>query len=255
MVLVIDVGNTNIVVGAFDGDKLVKNWRISTDYKKSADEMGLLLVQLLTYHGLSVDEVENVAISSVVPQVMFSLERAVRRYLKHEPLIITKDVKTGINIRYDNPKEVGADRIVNAVAVHHHYPGDAIIIDFGTATTFCALTAQADYLGGVICPGIKISLDALIERTAKLPKIEIVRPPHVIGTNTVESMQAGMVYGYAGQIENIVRRMKEEMGGGSITVIATGGIASLIKEATDAIDVLDSHLTLKGLKRLYDMNR
>lgn len=221
MVLVIDVGNTNIVVGAFDGDKLVKNWRISTDYKKSADEMGLLLVQLLTYHGLSVDEVENVAISSVVPQVMFSLERAVRRYLKHEPLIITKDVKTGINIRYDNPKEVGADRIVNAVAVHHHYPGDAIIIDFGTATTFCALTAQADYLGGVICPGIKISLDALIERTAKLPKIEIVRPPHVIGTNTVESMQAGMVYGYAGQIENIVRRMKEEMGGGSITVIAT----------------------------------
>lgn len=255
MVLVIDVGNTNIVVGAFDGDKLVKNWRISTDYKKSADEMGLLLVQLLTYHGLSVDEVENVAISSVVPQVMFSLERAVRRYLKHEPLIITKDVKTGINIRYDNPKEVGADRIVNAVAVHHHYPGDAIIIDFGTATTFCALTAQADYLGGVICPGIKISLDALIERTAKLPKIEIVRPPHVIGTNTVESMQAGMVYGYAGQIENIVRRMKEEMGGGSITVIATGGIASLIKEATNAIDVLDAHLTLKGLKRLYDMNR
>lgn len=255
MVLVIDVGNTNIVVGAFDGDKLVKNWRISTDYKKSADEMGLLLVQLLTYHGLSVDEVENVAISSVVPQVMFSLERAVRRYLKHEPLIITKEVKTGINICYDNPKEVGADRIVNAVAVHHHYPGDAIIIDFGTATTFCALTAGADYLGGVICPGIKISLDALIERTAKLPKIEIVRPPHVIGTNTVESMQAGMVYGYAGQIENIVRRMKEEMGGGSITVIATGGIASLIKEATDAIDVLDSHLTLKGLKLLYDMNR
>lgn len=255
MVLVIDVGNTNIVVGAFDGDKLVKNWRISTDYKKSADEMGLLLVQLLTYHGLSVDEVENVAISSVVPQVMFSLERAVRRYLKHEPLIITKEVKTGINICYDNPKEVGADRIVNAVAVHHHYPGDAIIIDFGTATTFCALTAGADYLGGVICPGIKISLDALIERTAKLPKIEIVRPPHVIGTNTVESMQAGMVYGYAGQIENIVRRMKEEMGGGSITVIATGGIASLIKEATDAIDVLDAHLTLKGLKRLYDMNR
>ena len=255
MVLVIDVGNTNIVVGAYDGDKLVKNWRISTDYKKSADEMGLLLVQLLTYHGLSVDEVENVAISSVVPQVMFSLERAVRRYLKHEPLIITKEVKTGINICYDNPKEVGADRIVNAVAVHHHYPGDAIIIDFGTATTFCALTAGADYLGGVICPGIKISLDALIERTAKLPKIEIVRPPHVIGTNTVESMQAGMVYGYAGQIENIVRRMKEEMGGGSITVIATGGIASLIKEATDAIDVLDAHLTLKGLKRLYDMNR
>ena len=254
-ILVIDVGNTNIVVGAFEGDTLIKNWRISTDYKKSADEMGLLLVQLLTYHGLHVEQIESVVISSVVPQVMFSLERAVRRYLKHEPLIITKDMNTGIRIRYDNPKDVGADRIVNAVAVHHYYPGNAIIIDFGTATTFCALTAEADYLGGVICPGIKISLDALIERTAKLPKIEIIRPPHVIGTNTVESMQAGMVYGYAGQIENIVRRMKQEMGGGDIHVIATGGIASLIKEATNAIDILDSHLTLKGLKILYDRNK
>ena len=255
MLLVIDVGNTNIVVGAFEGDTLVKNWRISTDYKKSADEMGLLMVQLIQYHGLDIGAIESVVISSVVPQMMFSLERAVRRYLKREPLIITKEVKTGINILYDNPKEVGADRIVNAVAVHKHYPGKAIIIDFGTATTFCALTEHADYLGGVICPGIKISLDALIERTAKLPKIEIVRPSHVIGKNTVESMQAGMVFGYAGQIENIVRLMKQEMGGGEITVVATGGIASLIKEATDAIDILDSHLTLKGLKIIYEMNR
>lgn len=255
MLLVIDVGNTNIVVGAFEGDTLVKNWRISTDYKKSADEIGMLMIQLISYHGLDTDVIEGVVISSVVPQMMFSLERAVRRYLKREPMIITKDIKTGINILYDNPKEVGADRIVNAVAAAHHYPGDKIIIDFGTATTFCALTGGGDYVGGVICPGIKISLDALIERTAKLPKIEIVRPPQVIGKNTVESMQAGMVFGYAGQIENIVRHMKEEMGSGKITVIATGGIASLIKEYTDSIDVLDSHLTLKGLKLLYDMNK
>jgi len=254
MLLVIDVGNTNIVVGAFDGEKLVKNWRISTDYKKSSDEIGMLLVQLLRHNNIETDKIDDVIISSVVPQMMFSLERAVKRYLGREPIIISNAVKTGINILYDNPKEVGADRIVNAVAVRRHYPGNAIIIDFGTATTFCALTESGNYLGGVICPGIKISLDALIERTAKLPKIEIVRPKNVIGTNTVESMQSGMVYGYAGQIENIVRLMKSQMPEDT-KVIATGGIASLISQVTDAIDILDSHLTLKGLKALYDMNK
>lgn len=254
MLLVIDVGNTNIVVGAFEGEDLVKSWRMSTDYKKSSDEIGMTLVQLLAYNSISVSSIEAVIISSVVPQMMFSLERAVKRYLKAEPLIIDSKIKTGINIMYDNPKEVGADRIVNAVAVHKYYPGNAIIIDFGTATTFCALDKDANYLGGVICPGIKISLDALIERTAKLPKIEIIRPENVIGKNTVESMQSGMVYGYAGQVENIVRLMKEQMGANT-RVIATGGIASLIKEASDAIDVLDSHLTLKGLRLIYEMNR
>ncbi len=254
MLVVIDVGNTNIVVGAFDGEELVKSWRMSTDYKKSSDEIGMMLVQLLCFNKIDIDKIDDVVISSVVPQMMFSLERAVKRYLKSEPLIITNKVKTGINIMYDNPKEVGADRIVNAVAAHKYYPGNAIIIDFGTATTFCALDKDSNYLGGVICPGIKISLDALIERTAKLPKIEIVRPENVIGTNTVESMQSGMVYGYAGQIENIVRLMKKQMDG-DVRVIATGGIASLIKEATDAIDVLDSHLTLKGLRLIYEMNK
>lgn len=254
MLLVIDVGNTNIVVGAFDGEALVKSWRMSTDYKKSSDEIGMMLVELLRFNGIGTDQIEDVVISSVVPQMMFSLERAVKRYLKSEPLVITNKVNTGINIMYDNPKEVGADRIVNAVAVRKYYPGNAIIIDFGTATTFCALDKDANYLGGVICPGIKISLDALIDRTAKLPKIEIVRPENVIGTNTVESMQSGMVYGYAGQIENIVRLMKKQMDG-DVRVIATGGIASLIAEATDAIDVLDSHLTLKGLRLIYEMNK
>ena len=254
MLLVMDVGNTNIVVGAFDGDSLVKNWRISTDYKKSSDEIGMLLVQLLNHNSIDVDNIDAVIISSVVPQMMFSLERAVKRYLKNEPIIVSNDLKTGINILYDNPREVGADRVVNAVAVHHHYPGNAIIIDFGTATTFCALTKEGDYLGGVICPGIKISLDALIERTAKLPKIEIVRPKNIIGTNTIESMQAGMVYGYAGQIENIVARIKETMPADT-KVIATGGIASLMYETTSAIDILDSHLTLKGLKLIYEMNK
>lgn len=253
MLIVIDVGNTNIVVGAFEEDNLVKSWRMSTDYNKSSDEFGLMLANLLTYNKIDIDKIKSVVISSVVPQVMFSLERAVKRYLKNEPMIISSNIKTGINIKYDNPKEVGADRIVNAVAVHKYYPGNAIIIDFGTATTFCALDKDANYLGGVICPGIKISLDALISRTAKLPKIEIVKPEKIIGTNTVESMQAGMVYGYAGQVENIVQLMKEQMG--EATVIATGGIASLISKATDVIDILDSHLTLKGLKLIYDMNK
>lgn len=255
MLLVIDVGNTNIVIGAYAGEKLVKNWRISTVHQRSADEIGMFITQLLSYHGLKKSEIEDVVISSVVPQVMFSLERAINRYLGHIPMIIDASVQTGITIRYDNPGEVGADRIVNAVAAHHDYPGKVIVIDFGTATTFCAITEKAEYLGGVICPGIKISLDALIERTAKLPKIELVKPTQVIGKNTVASMQAGMIYGYAGQIEYIVKLMKEEMGGGDIIVVATGGIASLVAEATNAIDVLDPNLTLKGLRLLYEHNK
>lgn len=254
MLLVIDVGNTNIVVGAFEGDTLVKNWRISTDYKKSSDEIGMTLSFLLSHNNIDTKKIDDVIISSVVPQMMFSLERAVKRYIGTEPIVISADMKTGINNLYDNPREVGADRIVNAVAVRHLYPGDAIIIDFGTATTFCALTKDGDYLGGIICPGIKISLDALIERTAKLPKIEIIKPKSVIGKNTVESMQSGMIYGYAGQIENIVSLMKKQLGEDT-QVIATGGIASLISQVTDSIDILDSQLTLKGLKILYDMNK
>ena len=254
MLLVIDVGNTNIVVGAFEGDTLVKNWRISTDYKKSSDEIGMTLSFLLSHNNINTKKIDDVIISSVVPQMMFSLERAVKRYIGTEPIVISADMKTGINNLYDNPREVGADRIVNAVAVRHLYPGDAIIIDFGTATTFCALTKDGDYLGGIICPGIKISLDALIERTAKLPKIEIIKPKSVIGKNTIESMQSGMIYGYAGQIENIVSLMKKQLGDDA-KVIATGGIASLISQVTDSIDILDSQLTLKGLKILYDMNK
>lgn len=253
MIIVIDVGNTNIVVGAFSESGLIRSWRMSTDFQRSSDETGLFLSQLLAHSGLQIRDIQAVVVSSVVPQIMFSLERAIKRYLRHTPIIISKNVHTGLNILTDNPSEVGADRIVNAVAVHSLYPGDSIIIDFGTATTFCALRANGDYLGGVICPGIKIALDALIEKTAKLPKIELIRPEKVIGTNTVTSMQSGIIYGYAGQIESIVTRIKAELG--PAQVIATGGVASLIKEATDVIDILDPNLTLKGLKLLYDMNK
>ncbi|MBQ4159936.1 MAG: type III pantothenate kinase [Clostridia bacterium] len=253
MIIVIDVGNTNIVVGAFSDNSLIRSWRMSTDFQRSSDETGIFFSQLLAHSGLQIRDIEAVVVSSVVPQIMFSLERAIKRYLRHAPIIISKNVETGLNIKVDNPGEVGADRIVNAVAVHNHYPGDSIIIDFGTATTFCALRANGDYLGGVICPGIKIALDALIEKTAKLPKIELIRPEKVIGTNTITSMQSGIIYGYAGQIESIVNRMKAELG--PAQVIATGGVASLIKEATDVIEILDPNLTLKGLKLLYDMNK
>lgn len=255
MILVIDVGNTNIVIGAFEGDEIVKTFRISTVYERSSDEMGMLLSQLITFNGLDASKIDDVIISSVVPQIMFSLERAVKKYLGSEPMIVTSDINTGIEIMYDNPREVGADRIVNAVAVDKLYPGRAIIIDFGTATTFCALDNKK-YLGGVICPGIKISLDALISKTAKLPKIELIKPDKAIGKNTVSSMQSGMIYGYAGQIEYIVSKMKEEMGNSDdIRVIATGGMSSLIALATDSIDILEPNLTIHGLKFLYDMNK
>ena len=253
MIIVIDVGNTNIVVGAFSENGLIRSWRMSTDFQRSSDETGIFFSQLLAHSGLQIRDIQAVVVSSVVPQIMFSLERAIKRYLRHTPIIISKNVATGLNILTDNPGEVGADRIVNAVAVHNLYPGDSIIIDFGTATTFCALRANGDYLGGVICPGIKIALDALIEKTAKLPKIELIRPENVIGKNTVTSMQSGIIYGYAGQLESIDTRMKAELG--PAQVIATGGVASLIKEATDVIDILDPNLTLKGLKLLYDMNK
>ncbi len=255
MILVIDVGNTNIVIGAYEGEKLVRTFRISTMYERSSDEVGILLTQLLQYYKLDIEKIEDVIISSVVPQVMFSLERAVNKYLNSKPLIVNSKINTGLKIMYDNPAEVGADRIVNAVAVTKKYPGKAIIIDFGTATTFCAIGEENAYLGGIICPGIKISLDALISKTAKLPKIELVKPEKIIGTHTVSSMQSGMVYGYAGQIEHIVAKMKEEMCGGDIRVIATGGMASLIARATDAIDILEPNLTVYGLKILYDMNK
>jgi len=255
MVLAIDVGNTNIVIGAFEGDTLAKSWRISTLHQRTTDEIGMFMLQLFEHNKLNISAISDVIVSSVVPQVMFSLERAIRKYLGHEPIIIGPGIKTGINIKYDDPKEVGADRIVNAVAAYNLYGGPCIIIDLGTATTFCAVTKTADYLGGVICPGLKISLDALIMHTAKLPKIELILPPKVIGKTTVSSMQAGMVYGYAGQIEAIVRLMKEEMGGGDINVIATGGLASMISQATAVIDTIDANLTLKGLHLLYRKNR
>ncbi|MBZ4647604.1 MAG: type pantothenate kinase [Petroclostridium sp.] len=255
MILVVDVGNTNIVLGVYDEKKLVTYWRMATSKDRTADEMGMLFIQFFNSEGLKISDVEAVIISSVVPPIMYSLEHAIKKYIKVEPLIVGPGIKTGINIRYDNPREVGADRIVNAVAGYEIYGGPLIIVDFGTATTFCAITEKGEYLGGVICPGIKISIEALFEKAAKLPRVELVKPEKVIGKNTVSSMQAGAIYGYVGKVDYIVNRMKEEMGGGSIKVIATGGLARMIASESSTINEINSLLTLEGLRIIYERNK
>ena len=254
MILVVDVGNTNIVMGIFKGEKLISNWRISTSSERTSDEMGLLLLQFFNHAQVNPNDVKDVIISSVVPPVMYALELAINKYINSEPLIVSSKIKTGINILYDNPKEVGADRIVNAVAALKLYGGPIIIVDFGTATTFCAITADGDYLGGVICAGIKISMDALFARAAKLPRVELVRPNKIIGKNTIESMQAGAIYGYAGQVDYIVSKMQEEMGG-DVKIVATGGLARLIAQESKSITEINGKLTLEGLRLIYEMNR
>lgn len=255
MLLVVDVGNTNIVLGVYEGEKLKGHWRISTDRVRTTDEYGVLIMNLFL-HDKTVDAevIDGVIISSVVPPLMPTLERVSRRYFNVEPLVVGPGTKTGMAIKYDNPREVGADRIVNAVAAYEQYGGPIIIIDFGTATTYCAVLANGDYIGGVITPGVMISAEALFQRAAKLPRIEVKDPGQVINRNTVSSMQSGMFYGYVGQVEGLVARMKAEMPEGT-KVVATGGLAQLIASATDSIDFVEPKLTLEGLRLIYDKNK
>ncbi|MCI7216097.1 MAG: type III pantothenate kinase [Megasphaera elsdenii] len=253
MLLVIDVGNTNIVLGIFKGKELMDHWRVSTDRFRTTDEYGVLIRNLFYLNGVNSDEIDAIIISSVVPPVMPTLERMCQRYFGLTPLVIGPGVKTGMDIKYDNPREVGADRIVNAVAAYEKFGGPVIIIDFGTATTFCAVDKKGTYLGGAICPGIGISTDALVQRTAKLPRIEVVSTDKVICRNTVESMQAGVFYGFVGQVDGIVARMRKELGC-KAKVVATGGLAVIVAPATDAIDVVEPMLTLEGLRIIYDRN-
>jgi type III pantothenate kinase len=230
------------------------HWRVSTNRLRTTDEYGVLIRNLFYLNGVNSDEIDAIIISSVVPPVMPTLERMCQRYFGLTPLVIGPGVKTGMDIKYDNPREVGADRIVNAVAAYEKFGGPVIIIDFGTATTFCAVDKKGTYLGGAICPGIGISTDALVQRTAKLPRIEVVRTDKVICRNTVESMQAGVFYGFVGQVDGIVARMRKELGC-KAKVVATGGLAVIVAPATDAIDVVEPMLTLEGLRIIYDRNR
>lgn len=258
MILVIDVGNTNIGLGVFKGKKLLAEWRLSTDLIRTADEYGIQVTELFLQSKLDPLDVEGVIIASVVPNIMYSLEHMIKKYFLVEPIIVGPGIKTGINIKYDNPKEIGADRIVNVVAAYEKYKCPLVIIDFGTATTFCAVKGNGDYVGGSICPGIKISSEALFEKAAKLPKIELIRPDTVICKNTVSSMQAGVVYGYIGQVKYIIKIMKKEMinmGEKKPYVVATGGFAKLIAESSNSVDKIDPSLTLEGLRIIYEKNK
>ncbi|NMD72209.1 type III pantothenate kinase [Bacillus sp. DNRA2] len=253
MIFVFDVGNTNIVLGVYDNDELKHHWRIETNRNRTEDEFGMIVKQLFDHANLSFSEINGIIISSVVPPIMFALERMCNKYFHVKPLVVGPGIKTGLNIKYENPREVGADRIVNAVAAIHEYGSPLIIVDFGTATTYCYVNEHHQYMGGAIAPGIGISTEALYSRAAKLPRIEIVRPDHIIGKNTVSAMQAGILYGYVGQVEGIVQRMKAQSPE-TPKVIATGGLATLIAEESKVIDVVDPYLTLKGLKLIYKRN-
>lgn len=251
MILLIDVGNTNVTLGVWGDDGIVASWRMTTNRDLTSDEIGMVMRNYFSLGGIEPSDIKGTIISSVVPPIMYSLTHAVRKYVGTEPIVVSSDSKMDLKITYANPKEIGADRLVNAVGALKKYEPPFIIIDFGTATTFCAVNKDAEYLGGVILPGIKISLNALVEKTSKLPKIEIVKPDNVIGSSTVESMQSGMYYGYAGSVDNIVNKMKCELGGDA-KVIATGGLARMIATESKVIDTIDSDLTLYGLKKIYD---
>lgn len=254
MLLAIDIGNTNIVLGLLRGGELVHHWRVGTRRDGTADEYGILLKNLFEVAGTPTSTVAGVIIASVVPPLEPIFEEMIRDYCQLTPLVVGPGIKTGMPILYDNPREVGADRIVNAVAAYEAYGGPAIVVDLGTATTFDAVSARGEYLGGVIAPGIGISAEILHERAAKLPRVDIARPKAVIGKNTVGSMQAGLFYGYMGLVDGIVRRMIKEMER-EPTVIGTGGLAHLILAESETVKQIDPLLSLKGLQILYERNR
>jgi len=257
MLLVFDVGNTNVVMGTFAGEQLSYSWRMSTNKDKTSDEYVILINQLLDYYDIHPSKIRDVIISSVVPDLMYTMEHSIRKLFNLMPLVVEPGIKTGMDIKYDNPRQVGADRIVNAVAAYRKYGGLVIVVDFGTATTFCAVSGEGHYLGGTIAPGVRISGDALFEKAAKLPRIDLDKPGHVICKNTVNSMQSGIVYGYVGLVEYLIDKMKCELSPldpDSVRVVATGGLSTLIASETKHIDIVDKTLTLEGLKMIYDMN-
>jgi len=256
MILVLNVGNSNIALGIFEQDKLKQHWRMETNRHKTEDEYAMQIKAFFSHVQISFEQIEGIIISSVVPPIMYVLEEMCRKYFDIKPLKVGPGVKNGLNIKCENPREVGADRIVNAVAALEEYGGKSplIVIDFGTAITYCYMNEKGDYLGGAIAPGMAISTEALYSRASKLPRIEISRPSNVIGKNTISAMQAGVIFGFAGQVEGIVSRMKEKSKEEPL-VVATGSLARLIASETTMIDIVDDLLTLKGLHVIYKRNQ
>lgn len=254
MILTLDIGNTNIKTALFDGKDMVQYWRLSTNKMNTSDEYGITIMNLFQHAGVSVKDVEGIIISSVVPTINFTIEHMCLNYFGKAPMYVVPGVKTGINIKYENPRELGSDRIANAVAAYEEYGAPTIFIDFGTATTFGVIDEGGVFLGGCICPGIKLASEALVTGTAKLPRFELTKPEHVIGRSTLTNLQSGMYYGYVGLVTNIVRKLKQELGK-EATVVATGGMAVMVAEESKAIDKLDGLLTLKGLRLIYERNK
>jgi len=254
MLLCLDVGNTNITIGLYKGEQLGPHWRLATDHDRTPDEFAMQLINLLTFAKLTINDIDGVALASVVPPLTGKWIELCRDYLHCEPLVVDATTKTGVRVLYETPQSVGADRIVDAVAAYHLYGGPACVVDFGTATTFDAIAANGDYLGGAIAPGIGISADALFQRAAKLPKVDLVRPPTAIGRNTVHAMQSGLLFGYVGLVEGMVARFRAELGG-DLRVIGTGGLATIIANETTVIQHIAPWLTLDGLRMVYAMNQ
>ncbi len=254
MLLTIDIGNTNITIGLYQGKELGPRWRLATAYDHMPDEYGLQLSGLLEHAGHTARDITGICLASVVPPITGKIIEACKRYITVEPLVVDAGVKTGVRVRYEDPRAVGADRIVDAVAVVHLYGTPACVVDFGTATTFDAIAKNGDYLGGAIAPGIGIAADALFQRTAKLPRVDLQKPPSVIGRNTVHSMQSGLLYGYVGLVEGMVARFKDELGP-DMKVIATGGLADIVAQETQVIQLVAPWLTLDGLQMVWEMNK
>ena len=254
MLLTTNINNTNTMFGLHDGKEWIANWRVKTDRAKQPDEYAMLLRELFQHNELSWSDVTGVAMASVVPPLTGSFVEMYRRYFKREPLVVTSKIKSGVNIKLDYPAEAGADRILNALGARELHGCPCIVVDFGTATTFDAISKEGDYLGGAIAPGLGIAAEALFARTAKLPRIELVAPPAAIGRNTVHAMQSGLMLGYVGLIEGLVRRIKKELGPGT-RVVATGGMADILAPETDVIETVDQMLTLEGLRLIYNLNQ
>ena len=254
MLLAVDIGNTSIAIGVFEGEKLRTTWRMATNIQHMADEYATFLLNILSHQGLYTSNITEIAMCSVVPPLITTFIDLAQRYFHVTPLVVGAGVRTGVKIRMDNPREVGADRIADAAAAHHLYGGPVVIIDLGTATTFGIVSKEGDYIGGIIATGIATAAEALVTRTAQLPRVELTRPKHVIGTNTIAAMQSGIIFGYVSLVEGMLARIEKELGE-KPTVVATGGYAQLIANETKVINNVNLDLTLIGLRLIYEMNK